>query len=302
MGMTARSRDVRHRRWLRDAARRVAKLLREQRGTGIHVYPVRHIDTWETDTDGWAAGIGRLRQPGGGGLGIWLDGWWRFDSRRLSACFETTRDDRLRQIAEAGKSEFGPATTLRDSDYETSAAGAALVGRLPLKILRRPIVEAYTKSGSLRFYTLCFPEAINYSVPAPESWIHRIALFFDRVARSDRFSERQLLTQESVYPDFPNRSRVVTHVQRERSSRHARDAKKRDKYVCRVCGFHFERFYGRIGAKFAEAHHVVPLSSKMAPATTRIDDLITVCSNCHAMLHKMKGRESDVEQLRSLLT
>ena len=60
-------------------------------------------------------------------------------------------------------------------------------------------------------------------------------------------------------------------------------------YTCSICGFNFTRKYGTLGDKFAEVHHVVPLSE--VGGDRRTDprkDLVIVCSNCHSMLHRKK--------------
>lgn len=56
---------------------------------------------------------------------------------------------------------------------------------------------------------------------------------------------------------------------------------------CQVCEFDFGDFYGPIGDDFIHVHHLVPVSEmgsdyRVDPAT----DLIPVCPNCHAMLHR----------------
>lgn len=56
---------------------------------------------------------------------------------------------------------------------------------------------------------------------------------------------------------------------------------------CKVCGMDFESVYGEIGQGFIHVHHVVPISS--IGKSYRIDpekDLVPVCPNCHAMLHR----------------
>ncbi|WP_158304258.1 HNH endonuclease [Solidesulfovibrio magneticus] len=80
------------------------------------------------------------------------------------------------------------------------------------------------------------------------------------------------------------------HVQRERSKSLIESKKK---YVmntcgvleCEVCGFSFHKFYGERGKNFAEVHHIKPLSYLDAEASTKIEDLAIVCSNCHRMIH-----------------
>ena len=57
--------------------------------------------------------------------------------------------------------------------------------------------------------------------------------------------------------------------------------------TCNVCGFDFGVHYGDLGQDFIEVHHRVPVSSM--GGAYRVDpvrDLVPVCGNCHAMLHR----------------
>jgi hypothetical protein len=56
---------------------------------------------------------------------------------------------------------------------------------------------------------------------------------------------------------------------------------------CQVCEMSFETRYGPVGQGFMHVHHLTPVakigkSYKVDP----INDLVPVCPNCHAMLHK----------------
>ena len=58
-------------------------------------------------------------------------------------------------------------------------------------------------------------------------------------------------------------------------------------YACAACDFDFEKTYGSLGHQFIHVHHRTMIStagkaSKVDPAK----DLVPVCPNCHAMLHK----------------
>lgn len=58
-------------------------------------------------------------------------------------------------------------------------------------------------------------------------------------------------------------------------------------YKCRICGFDFENMYGTIGQKFIHVHHIEKVSSHGGEyILDPINDLIPVCPNCHAMLHR----------------
>jgi 5-methylcytosine-specific restriction protein A len=60
-------------------------------------------------------------------------------------------------------------------------------------------------------------------------------------------------------------------------------------YKCIACSFNFEEFYGSLGQNFIHVHHIVPLSEidgqyELDP----IKDLVPVCPNCHAMIHRTR--------------
>lgn len=72
-------------------------------------------------------------------------------------------------------------------------------------------------------------------------------------------------------------------------------------YECQVCGLRFEERYGDIGREFMHVHHKTPLS-EIADHDNHVvnplEDLVPVCPNCHAMLHRPKGQTLTVEELR----
>ena len=57
----------------------------------------------------------------------------------------------------------------------------------------------------------------------------------------------------------------------------------------------------KAGAEFAEAHHLKPLRRARRNEKTRLEDLVTVCANCHRMLHLMSGREHDLQELKDII-
>ena len=60
-------------------------------------------------------------------------------------------------------------------------------------------------------------------------------------------------------------------------------------YSCTVCGCNFEKVYGDIGKGFIHVHHLVPLAdTNEEREVNSIEDLVPVCPNCHAMLHRCK--------------
>lgn len=58
-------------------------------------------------------------------------------------------------------------------------------------------------------------------------------------------------------------------------------------HACQVCGLNMADIYGELGKGFIHVHHVTPLSE--IRESYRVDpdrDLVPVCPNCHAMLHR----------------
>lgn len=72
---------------------------------------------------------------------------------------------------------------------------------------------------------------------------------------------------------------------------------------CLVCGFDFEKAYGEIGKDFIHVHHIIPISKIGKEYEVDYErDLIPVCPNCHAMLHrKINGHTLSVAELRELV-
>lgn len=83
-----------------------------------------------------------------------------------------------------------------------------------------------------------------------------------------------------------------------------RDRQARNKAIeihgldCFVCAMNFESMYGEIGIGFIHVHHLTPLhiidkSYQVNPEK----DLVPVCPNCHAMLHR-SNNPPNIEQLK----
>lgn len=89
----------------------------------------------------------------------------------------------------------------------------------------------------------------------------------------------------------------------ERSPLNRQRAVKLHGLTCNICGFNFEEVYGTRGKDFIEVHHVKPTNMlKEKQPIDPQDDLITVCSNCHRMIHRTPGEILGVEDMIAIVS
>lgn len=72
-------------------------------------------------------------------------------------------------------------------------------------------------------------------------------------------------------------------------------------YICYICGFSFVKKYGMIGEKFIHVHHKNPVSEVGHEyIVDPIKDLVPICPNCHAMIHR-KVPAMSVDELKKIV-
>lgn len=72
--------------------------------------------------------------------------------------------------------------------------------------------------------------------------------------------------------------------------------------TCKACGFNFEKTYGEYARKFVHIHHIEPVSEfegeKIVDPET---DLVPLCANCHAVVHRRKNKALSIDELMAML-
>lgn len=87
----------------------------------------------------------------------------------------------------------------------------------------------------------------------------------------------------------------------ERSAKARRSCIQHHGLNCAACGFNFKTVYGQLGDEFIHVHHIVPIGSLGDEYTVDpVKDLIPVCPNCHAMIHRVNPPLS-ITQMRDIL-
>ena len=98
----------------------------------------------------------------------------------------------------------------------------------------------------------------------------------------------------SLFQEGQSISVALNKYERNKSAREA--AIKFHGTTCKVCSIDFGVKYGELGSGFIHVHHIVPLSSISKNYQINPEkDLIPVCPNCHAMLHKREPPFSAIE-------
>jgi 5-methylcytosine-specific restriction enzyme A len=130
------------------------------------------------------------------------------------------------------------------------------------------------------------------------------ALMNDAVYKFKRYEDASLSytginkhdIEPPLYPDeivdtsgtiFEGAKQQVTVNRYERSPKARTKCLAHHGHRCKVCDLDFAERYGDIGRGFIHVHHLIPLADigekyEIDP----LNDLIPVCPNCHAMLHK----------------
>lgn len=94
--------------------------------------------------------------------------------------------------------------------------------------------------------------------------------------------------------------RYVTTYERDPAYR--RQALAIHGFSCAACGVNMSKRYGIHAEGLIHVHHVQPVSTYEAPR--RVDpavDLVSLCPNCHAVVHYRKDRTLSVEDVRQML-
>jgi 5-methylcytosine-specific restriction enzyme A len=117
-------------------------------------------------------------------------------------------------------------------------------------------------------------------------------------SRQFTFPEEVEETQEELFEGAVRRVLVNAY---ERNPEARKNCIEHHGAVCKACGFDFEKKYGEIGKGFIHVHHLKQISE--IGKTYQIDpvnDLVPVCPNCHAIMHKRKPPYT-IQEVKSFL-
>lgn len=125
--------------------------------------------------------------------------------------------------------------------------------------------------------------------------------------RSDAIASNALATEDEAHgtaphtPDEEGKQRLGQHVAYERSRKNRAEAIRIHGTECAACGFRCNAFYGaELARDYVEIHHIESIT--IGPRTVNpATELIPLCANCHAMVHRVRGSILSVEALRKAI-
>jgi predicted HNH restriction endonuclease len=145
-------------------------------------------------------------------------------------------------------------------------------------------VRKLTPESAAELEALIGPNAVHHSLPLDSS-SGEVSLYPDEVEADDTWLEGSV-TQV-----------LVNRYERDPAARKA--CLEEHGCICVVCDIDFAEWYGDRGAGFIHVHHVTPISQLGADYRINpVTDLVPVCPNCHAMLHR--NPPVSVKQLRRI--
>lgn len=255
------------------------------------------IKVCNTYSDGWSVTVGTFTgfQTS---AEVWIDRFTRHSERKVYYTLFATKPVGLAALTKEAKTELGKHLSIYRSNWDQECKYSRLGKPLAKARFGHPVYERYPDIKQY-FYGVYELDRKGLQRNEFQRLAERAVEFFRTIANAVAPNPSQ--QDWDIYPAVENRQSVSRHLRRERNSHIATMRKQQDNYVCTVCRFDFLKTYGIIGNDFAEAHHLIPLSMNQKIRQTNIDDLATVCANCHRMLHRMRGTRSDVAKLQRII-
>jgi 5-methylcytosine-specific restriction enzyme A len=125
--------------------------------------------------------------------------------------------------------------------------------------------------------------------------------------RSDTIASNALATEAEAHggagyeADEEGRQHRTQHVSYERSRKNRAAAIRLHGTKCKACGFDFNAVYGpELARDYIEIHHVESIATgvRHVDAST---DLVPLCANCHAMVHRNRHAILTLAELKNIM-
>lgn len=225
---------------------------------------------------------------------IWLDNYANHERPRISISYENKDLKSLIAIAKRLQN-FDKILTLDETKIKPSKKGDWILQKpLANKHMDKFLIESY---GTENYLTAILSDRLTKTISSKEL-ISNITEYISLITRLIISIDLKKTANTKV---SENNKKLSIHIKRERKMKFKDDAKFRDNYTCKICDFNVDRKYGKTAFAALEVHHIRPLSHATDVVETKLKDLITLCSNCHSMLHKLGGSKQQIARLKKIM-
>ncbi|MBL1435188.1 MAG: HNH endonuclease [Rhodobacteraceae bacterium] len=157
-----------------------------------------------------------------------------------------------------------------------------------IRLTRERLFEEYGDDGNPDYKYRWF----FYLDRVKSLWIGKGGVSQQLISSIDDEVRREQLAQD--HSEEEGKKEPTTGYRVYRSAKLVAETKKRDNFTCRACQFNFKN-------KIVHVHHLNPLSERQSPKETTLDDLVTLCPNCHYVAHFWLRKNSKYKNLEDLL-
>lgn len=157
-----------------------------------------------------------------------------------------------------------------------------------IRLIRERLYEDYGDEGDPdRKYRWFF-----YQASLEPQWINKKGASPQLCASiSDEVNREQAALD---YCEEEGLKESITAYRVYRSTKLVEQAKRRDNFTCQACQFTFRK-------QIVHVHHLDPLSERLSPRKTALNDLVTLCPNCHYLAHFLLREDARFKKLEELL-
>jgi len=255
-------------------------------------------DDLKSNSHGWYAIVATWK--GYPPVELWFDRSLGKPERHYWFGFGVTQKAKITKLFQAIPVQSRPKKTLSDSDWHMVGANYEIKrSSLTTQDMSWSVYECYPGAG---YYWGMF-DPVNYGAGS-EAGLFNVNRAANFICSAIEFVDPEEGDEEPYAGREGGRAHRMVETP-QRCAKAARHRKEKDNHVCSICAkrciFEFQGEEKPIERTFSEAHHIVPISKIDVEREVKLEDLRTVCPNCHRMLHKMNGTKADMEALRKIV-
>ncbi|MHC6203601.1 HNH endonuclease [Breznakiellaceae bacterium SP9] len=135
-----------------------------------------------------------------------------------------------------------------------------------------------------------------------DEYLPELLKLWEQLVAEAQKSIRQNFVAVNDFLEGDKQKKLLSYYERNPAAREKAIAEHG--YACMVCGKKMEDIYGEIGKDFIHVHHIDFLSNYTSEHTVDpLQDMASVCPNCHAMLHRKKqdGNYPSIDELKKVV-